>query len=111
MVQDMVNLEASCVFYVKVSMLTHLEQSKTFHLTVNKSGIVRLTTQHDLIVRVRFMYYAWNSLRQTSADILFLEQCAIYTCQSWNFGCRTPQFSPVKKQTTMDLLIAHLRAV
>jgi len=46
MLQDMGNLEASCIFYVNVSMFTHLEQSKASLLTVNKSGIVRLTVQH-----------------------------------------------------------------
>jgi len=79
MLQDMDNMEASCVFYVKVSTFTHLEQSKTFILTVNKLGIVRLTIQHNLIVSVSFMYHPGDSLRQTSADVLSLEQCAIYS--------------------------------
>jgi len=55
MLQVMDNMEASCVFYVKVGTFTHLEQSKVFLLTVNKSGIVTLTVQHDLIVSVIFM--------------------------------------------------------
>ena len=55
MLQDMDNMEASCVFYVKVGMFTHLEQSKIFLLTVKKSGIVMLTVQHDLIVSIIFM--------------------------------------------------------
>jgi len=49
------NMEASCVFYVKVSTFTHLEQSKISLLTVNKTGIVTLTVQHDMIVSVIFM--------------------------------------------------------
>jgi len=36
MLQDMDNMEASCVFYVKVTMFTHLAQSKTTLLTVNQ---------------------------------------------------------------------------
>jgi len=55
MLQHMDNMEASCIFYVKVSMFSHLEQSKTSLLTVSESGIVRLTVQHDLIVSVGFM--------------------------------------------------------
>jgi hypothetical protein len=78
MLQDMDNMEASCVFYVKVGTVTHLEQCKTSHLTVKEMGIVRLTIQHDLIVSVSFMYYPGDYLRQTLADVLSLKQCLIY---------------------------------
>jgi hypothetical protein len=74
MLQYMENMEASCVFYVKVGTLTHLEQSKTYILTVNKTGIVRLTVQHYLNACVGFIYYPGDNLRQTSADVLSLEQ-------------------------------------
>ena len=43
MLKDMDNIEASCIFYVKVSTFTHLEQSKTSLMTVITSGIFRLT--------------------------------------------------------------------
>ena len=78
MLQNMDNMEASCVFHVKVSMFTDLEESNTSLLTVNKSGIVRLTVQHDMIVSISFMYYPGDSLRQTSADILSLKESPIY---------------------------------
>jgi hypothetical protein len=55
MLQVMDNMEASWVFYVKVGTFTHLERSKIFLLTVNKSGIMTLTVQHDMIVSVIFM--------------------------------------------------------
>jgi len=55
MLQVMDNLEISCGFYVRVSTFTHLEQSKITLLTVNKSGIMTLTVQHDMIVSVSFM--------------------------------------------------------
>jgi hypothetical protein len=55
MLEVMANIDASCVFYVKVGTFTHLEQSKIVLLTVNKSGIVTLTVQHNLIVNVIFM--------------------------------------------------------
>jgi len=55
MLQVMDNMEASCVFYVKVGTFTQLEQSKIFLLTVKKSGIVTLTIQYDLIVSVILM--------------------------------------------------------
>jgi len=55
MLQDMDNLEASCIFYVKVGTFTHLDQSKNCLLTVTKTGIVWLTMQHDLIASIGFM--------------------------------------------------------
>jgi hypothetical protein len=54
MLQVMDNMEASCIFYVKVVTFTHLEQCKISLLTVNESGIVMLTVQHDMIVSVIF---------------------------------------------------------
>jgi hypothetical protein len=58
MLQDMNNMEATCVFYVKVIMFTHLEHSKTTLLTVIQSGMVRLTVRHYLIVSVNLLYYS-----------------------------------------------------
>ena len=55
MLQEMDNMEASCVFDVKVSTFTHREQNKRSLVTVDESGIVRLTVQHDLIVSISFM--------------------------------------------------------
>jgi len=43
MLQVMDNMEASCVFDVKVSTFTQCKHSKTSLLTVNNSRIVRLT--------------------------------------------------------------------
>jgi len=77
MLQDMDSMEASCVFYVKVGMLNHLEHSQMWLVTVNKAGIVRLTVQYDMIVSASFMYYLKDFLSQASADILFLEECPI----------------------------------
>jgi len=74
MLQVVDNMEASCVFYVKVGTFTHLEQSKISLLTVNKSGIVTLTVQHDMIISVIFMQYPGDHLRQSSADVLSLEE-------------------------------------
>jgi hypothetical protein len=55
MLQGMDNMEVSCVFEVKVSMFTHLEQSKIGLLTVNESGIGTLTVQDDTIGSIIFM--------------------------------------------------------
>jgi len=74
MLQVMDNMEACCVFDVKVSTFTHLEQSKISLLTVNKPGVVTLTVHHDMIVSVIFMQYPGDYSRQTSADALSLEQ-------------------------------------
>jgi len=78
MLQDKDNMEASCHFYDKVSTFTNLEQSNTTRLTVNQSGMVRLTVHHHLIVSVSFMYYPRDYMRQTSADILSIKQSPIY---------------------------------
>jgi hypothetical protein len=55
MLQVMDNMEVSCIFYVKVSTFTHLKQSKIALLTVNKSGILMHTIQHDMIVSLSIM--------------------------------------------------------
>jgi len=55
MLQDMDDMEASYVFYLKVGMFDQLEQYKICILTVTKMGIVMLTVQHDLNVIVSFM--------------------------------------------------------
>jgi hypothetical protein len=55
MLQVMDNMEVSCVFYVKVSTFALLEQSKIALLTFNKSGIMTLTVQHDIIVGISVM--------------------------------------------------------
>jgi hypothetical protein len=78
MLQDMDYMEASCVFYVKVSTFTHLAQSKTTPLSVNQWGMVTQIIRHDLIVSVSFIYYPGDDLTQTSADVLSLKQCPIY---------------------------------
>jgi len=56
-------MEASCVFYVKVGMFNHVEQSKICILNVNILGIVRLTVQHDFIVSVSLMLYPGDNSR------------------------------------------------
>jgi len=54
MLRDKDNMEASCMFYVKVGTFNHLEQSKICFLTVNKMGIVRLTGRHDMLFSLSF---------------------------------------------------------
>jgi len=55
MFQDMDDMEASCVFYVKVGTFDQLAQSKICFLTVTRMGIVILTVQYDLIFHVSSM--------------------------------------------------------
>jgi hypothetical protein len=55
MLQGMDNLEVSCLFYVKVTMFTNLEHCKIALLTLNESGLLRLTAQLDMVVSVSFM--------------------------------------------------------
>jgi hypothetical protein len=49
------NMEVSSLFYVKVSTFTHLEQSNIALVTLDKSGILTLTVQHDMIVSISYM--------------------------------------------------------
>jgi len=108
MMQDMDSMEASCVIYVKVGMLNHLERSFIRLVTVNKAGIVMLTAQHNLIVSVSLMYYHGDFLRHTSADILSLQECPIYIRQSCDFGCQTAQLIPGNTLPTSDrLIVSH----
>jgi hypothetical protein len=111
MLQVTDNMEVSCVLYVKDSTFTHLEQHKMALLTVNKSGIMTLTVQHDMIVSVSFLSYPGDYLRQTSADVLSLELHPINIQQLGDFGGRTLQLIPVIKQTTSDRLIANCGVV
>jgi len=106
MLQDMDNMEASCIFYVKVGTFTQLEQSEICLLTVNETGIIWLTVQHDCIIKVSFMCYPGDYLRQTSANILSLEEWPIYIWQQWDFGSCTVQLIPGNKHTS-DRLIAN----
>ena len=52
MLNDIINMEASCVFYVKVGTFNHLQQSKICLLTVNDMGKFRLTVQHEFIFSI-----------------------------------------------------------
>jgi hypothetical protein len=111
MLQEMDNIEVSCIFYVKVSTFTHLEQSKIALLTVTKSGITTFTVQHNMIVRVSLLSYPWDYLRETSAGVLLLELHPIHIQPLGDFGGRPTQLIPVIKWTTSDRLITNCGVV
>jgi len=50
MLQDMEQMEASGIFYVKVGRFDHLEYSKICILTVTSFRIVMLTIHYNLMV-------------------------------------------------------------
>jgi hypothetical protein len=102
MFQDMDCMGASCIFYVKVGELNHLERSQSQLVTVDKAGIGTQTLQHDMIVSVSFQYYPGDFLRQTSADILLLEERPFYMEQTSDFGSRTLQFISINKPKPSD---------
>jgi len=104
-------MEASCIFYVKVGTFTHLERSTISLLTVNKSGIVTLTVQHDMIVRLTFTLYLGDHLRQTSADVLSLEQNPTEIERLGVSSSHAPQIFLVTRRTTSDRPFAHCGAV
>ena len=78
MLQGMDYLEVSCVFLVKVGTLDQLEQSKFCVLTVTKLGIVMLTVQNYSIFSVSFIYDPGDLMRQTSPDVLFVEEYPVH---------------------------------
>jgi len=78
MLQDMDHTEAGWVFYVKVGILDQRERSKFCVLTVTRSGIVMITVQDDSSFSVSFMYDPGDLLRQTSPDILSMEECPVW---------------------------------
>jgi len=78
MLQGMDHMAASCIFYVKVGTLDQLEQSKFCVLTVTKFGIVMLTVQIDSMFSVSSMYDPSDLLRQTSPDVLSVEEYPVY---------------------------------
>jgi hypothetical protein len=55
MLQVIDNMPVSWVFYDTVRLFTHLKESKIAVLTVNKSGIVMITIQVEMIVSISFM--------------------------------------------------------
>jgi len=78
MLQDMDYMEARCIFYVKVGTLDQLEQSKFCVLTATQLGIVMLTIQDDSIFGVSFMYNRGDLSRQTSPDVISVEEYPVY---------------------------------
>jgi len=83
MLQNMDHIEASCIFYVEVGMLHRLEQSKIHVLTVTEFGIAMLTVHHLASVSCKIPQ---DFLRQTSADILSVEECTVYISHTRHFG-------------------------
>jgi hypothetical protein len=54
MLQIIDNMEASCAINVKVGKFIQFEQRKISLLTINKSGIVTLTVQHEMSISTIF---------------------------------------------------------
>jgi len=102
MVHVVENMEASCVFYVKVVSFTHIEQSDISLVTVIKSGIVTLIRQYDTIVIGVLLWYPGHSFRQTSADVISLERHHMNIKQFADSGGGKMQFIDVTTQTTSN---------
>jgi len=90
MLEDMDQMEASCVFYVLVGTLNPLEQSRISILTVTTLGIAMLTIHHFKIFKVCFMRDPRDFLRQTSEDVLSVKECGVDISQTRDFGCHSP---------------------
>jgi len=81
MLQDMDHMEASWVCYGKVSTLNQLKQIKICILSIIAFRIVQLNVSHDLIVSVCFGWNSGEVLRQTSPDVLSVEEFPFYIYQ------------------------------
>ena len=99
MLEDMERIEASCVFYVEVGMLNRLDQCKICVLNVTTLGIAMQTILHYMMLSVCFMYDPRDFLRQPSADIHSVKECAVYISQTSDFSGHSPRFIPGNKQT------------
>jgi len=109
--QDMDHMEASCVFYVKVPRFDQLVQSKICILTVTSLGILIITVHHSLMISMWFMLDPVDVLRQTSPDILSVEDCPLYIYQTRDFSCRSWKCSPLNIPTISDRLTAIRRNI
>jgi len=105
--QDMDDMEASYVLCVKDTTFDQLEQNKISISAVTRIGINMFILLHDLVVSVSFVQYPGDVLRQSSPDVLSLEAFPVHISQLSDFGCLTPQFTLVTKQTTSDQLSAN----
>jgi len=56
MLQDVDNMEVSCIFDVEIGMFDQFKQSYVYiQVLVTNIGIVMLTAQHDTIFTMSFM--------------------------------------------------------
>jgi hypothetical protein len=111
MLKDMDHMEAISVFYVKVGRFDPLEQDKICDLTITSFRILMLTIHYNLMVSVWFMEDTRNDIRQTSPDVLSIQECPYYIYETWNFSCCLLYCVPVNKQTTLDCLSANHRTI
>jgi len=107
MLQDLDDMEASCISYDKVQTFDQLVWSIICILNVSTMGIVRRNVRHGMIVSVSFMWDPWNFLRQTSADILCPEELPVHIWKSRDICCGIPLFITVNTQTRLDWLTAN----
>jgi len=97
--QDINQMAASCIVYVKVGTLDRLEQDKICVLSITTLGIAILTIQCQIRFSVCFINDCGDFLTQTSPDIFSIEECPSYIVQTWDFGCHSLLFICVTKHT------------
>lgn len=107
MLEDTDHMEANCVLYVKVGRLHQLEYSTICDLTITKLGIAMLTVPHYTMFSLCFRYVSGDFLRQTSPDIMSIEQCPVSVLQTSDFGYYSPLFIPISTLTTSDRFAPH----
>jgi len=105
MLQDVDQLEASCVMHVEVGTLNCLELNNICVLTITTLGIEMLTVHHDIMFRICCIYDPSDSLRHTSANIVSDEEGTIFTSQRRDFsGCSPWYISVTNTQLWTDLV-------
>jgi len=107
MLQEMDHMEGRCVVYVMVGTLDQPEQNTIYILTVTSLGIARLTVHHHWMFSLCFMEDPRDVLRQTSPDIISIEELSLYILQTWDFSSCSPQIIPLNTQTSSDQLTAN----
>jgi len=107
MLQDVDDMEVSCVIHVKYGTSDQPEQSKICVLTVTNVGIVMLSVQHNSEHSVCFMEHPRDLLWQISLDVLSVGEFPDYIWQTSEVSCCSHLYITVNTHTASARLSAN----
>jgi hypothetical protein len=107
MLEDTNDMKETCIFNVKLYPVGEYEQSIVCDWTITNIGRVMLTAKHHSVFTGGFRWDAWDFVRQTSPDVLSMEELRDDYCQSRDFDGQEPLLLPVNKEITLDRLTAN----